>query len=657
MYKENRPVPTKPVIRLMAMLVVAILLAGPAAPHALAQPTARVSVLIAFTKQPGPAEQALVRGVGGEIKYTYHLVPAIAARVPESALDELRRNPNITAVEPDLEVQVVDAELDNTWGVKHIGAGTVHASGNGGAGIKVGILDTGIDTTHPDLNYDPTCSASFVTGETLMDGNSHGTHVAGTVAALDNDTGVIGMAPQATLCIYKVLNNSGNGNYSNIIAALERAVADGVQVTNNSYGGSADPGLTVRAAFDNAYATGVLHVAAAGNNGTPDGTGDNCIYPARWDSVIATAATTPSDTRASFSSTCSEVELAAPGDQINSTLPGGGDGLKSGTSMASPHVAGSVALVLAANPGWSNDQVRLQLQITAVDLGDPGRDAQYGYGLVNAQAATGVTNHSPLANDQAVMSAEDTTRAITLTGNDPDGDALTFSVVSAPSHGSLSGVAPNLTYTPTLNFNGPDSFTFKTNDGTADSNIATVSLTVSPVNDPPLANSQSVTTSAGTPLAIILSGSDVDGDALTFSVVSGPSKGVLSGSAPNLTYTPNSGFRGADSFTFTSRDGQVTSVAATISITVTDKVTISSAIYNSRKAQLTVQATSSAGSGMTLTATAFDAGGNALGSVVMSYKSGKYQGTISGLATKPFRVVVTSSGGGSASLQGGAIGG
>jgi subtilisin len=406
----------------------------------------KVKVLIAFTRHPGPAEQALVHSFGGDIKYTYDLVPAIAASVPEVALDGLRRNPLVISIEPDIEAHVVDAELDNTWGVERIGAGVVHAQGNRGVGVKVGILDTGIDLDHPDLAYDPSCSASFVEGETLDDGHSHGTHTAGTVAALDNDKGVVGVAPELTLCIYKVFSNSGSGDYSDIIAALERAVADGVQVTNNSYGSSADPGDTVNVAFDNAYAAGVIHVGAAGNYGNFFGTGENCIYPARWDTVIATASTTQSDTRAFNSSTCPEVELAAPGDQIYSTMPGGGYGYKSGTSMASPHVAGTAALVLASFPDWSNDQVRTQLQTTADELGDLGRDSWYGYGLVDADEAAASTNNPPVAYGQAVVTDEDTPVAITLMGSDPDGDPLTFSVVTGPFDGTLSGTAPNLTY-------------------------------------------------------------------------------------------------------------------------------------------------------------------------------------------------------------------
>src|SRR5205807_2286641 len=144
--------------------------------------------------------------------------------------------------------------------------------------------------------------------------------------------------------------------------------------------------------------------------------------------------------------------------------------------------------------------------------------------------------------------AEDTAKAIVLTATDVDGDTLTYSVVAGPTHGAVSGTAPNVTYTPAANYNGPDSFTFKAKDGTVDSNVATVTLTVTPVNDAPVATAQSVTTNQDTAKAITLTATDVDGDTLTYAVVTAPTHGTLSGVAPNLTYTPAAGYNGPDSF-------------------------------------------------------------------------------------------------------------
>ena len=136
-------------------------------------------------------------------------------------------------------------------------------------------------------------------------------------------------------------------------------------------------------------------------------------------------------------------------------------------------------------------------------------------------------NTPPVANAQSVSTPEDTAKGITLTGSDGDGDTLTYSVVTAPSHGTLNGTAPALTYTPSANYAGADSFTFKVNDGTVDSAPATVTITVTPVNDAPVANGQSVTTLEDTPKGITLTVSDVDGDPLTYSLVTGPFHGTL----------------------------------------------------------------------------------------------------------------------------------
>lgn len=366
-------------------------------------PDGLVKVLIGFKQKPGLAEQAVVQGAGGKIKYTYHLIPAIAASIPDTAIEALQKNPNITNVELDIMVYALDDELDNSWGVKRIGAGLVHDFGNKGVGVKVAIIDSGVDYGHVDLddNFETLLGYDFVNDDNdPMDDNGHGTHVAGTVAAEDNGdvmVGVVGVAPGASLYALKVLDSKGSGRYSDVIAALQWCVDHKIQITNNSYGSSGDPGVIVKEAFDNAYSARILHIAAAGNSGNSYGVGDNIIYPARYDSVIAVAATDKSDKRASWSSTGSDLELSAPGVAINSTLLGGGYGEKSGTSMASPHVAGTAALVIAA--GISD--VRAQLQNTADDLGAIGWDSKYGYGLVDADGAAGVK--TPLDTEAPVI--------------------------------------------------------------------------------------------------------------------------------------------------------------------------------------------------------------------------------------------------------------
>jgi subtilisin len=374
----------------------------------------KVKVFIGFTKTPGASEQALVRAFGGEIEYTYEIVPAIAAELPEQALPGLLRNPTVTIIEPVIEVYLItdpiyQQELDNTWGVKRIGAGSVHSDGRLGSGVKVAIIDSGIDNTHPELAGNYIGGYDFADKDNdPMDKDGHGTHVAGTVAAVRNGSGVVGAAPAAELYALKVFGDDGSGDYSAVIAALDWAVKNGIQVTNNSYG-SGDPGSTVKAAFDNAAAAGILHVAAAGNSGLPSGRGDNVGYPARFDSVLAVAASDSSDYRARFSSTGPAVELIAPGVSIRSTIPGGDYASYNGTSMASPHVAGVAALVWAAAPNLSPAGVRAILTDTAQDLGLLA--TQQGNGLVRA--------------DRAVAAA-------TGGGEDPDPVKHTLALVGYP---------------------------------------------------------------------------------------------------------------------------------------------------------------------------------------------------------------------------------
>jgi subtilisin len=186
-----------------------------------------------------------------------------------------------------------------------------------------------------------------------------------------------------------VLDDSGNGYFSDVIAALEWCVANGIHITNNSYSSSGDPGTIVRDAFRETSSAGILHVAAAGNSGNRFGLGDRIGYPAKYPTVIAVGAVNRSDSRASFSSHGPTLELVAPGVSIYSTIPGNGYASYSGTSMACPHVAGAAALLMEAGVehGLTTEEVRQTLIMTARDLGASGRDNLYGYGLIDAVMA------------------------------------------------------------------------------------------------------------------------------------------------------------------------------------------------------------------------------------------------------------------------------
>ena len=361
-------------------------------------PDGLVKVLIGFKEKPGPAQQAIVKGVGGKIKYTYHIVDAIAASIPEKAIDALQKNPNVRYVELDGQVFALEQILP--WGIDRIDAEVVHTSGppyNKGAGVKVAIIDTGIDEYHEDLNV--AGGESFVDyTSSYSDDNGHGTHVAGTVAAMDNDFGVVGVAPAADLYALKALDERGRGYVGDIVAAIEWAVDpnsdentdDRLDIINMSLGGGASD--TLEDACLSAYDEGLLLVAAAGNSGNPPGIGDNVGYPAAYESVIAVAATDQNDERARWSSTGPAVELAAPGVSIYSTYINDDYVFGSGTSMASPHVAGTAALVICSGVVRDEDykygianEVRELLSNTAQDIGLSIDER--GNGLVDAENA------------------------------------------------------------------------------------------------------------------------------------------------------------------------------------------------------------------------------------------------------------------------------
>ncbi len=193
---------------------------------------------------------------------------------------------------------------------------------------------------------------------------------------------------------------------------------------------------------------------------------------------------------------------------------------------------------------------------------------------VSVPAACAAENTPPVATDQSLSTPVDTALPVTLAATDANGDPLTFAVVSQPANGTLTGTAPDLTYTPAAGFTGSDSFTFTANDGTADSNVATITIQVgdAAVNTPPVASDQSLSTPVDTALPVTLAATDADADPLTFAVVSQPANGTLTGTAPDLTYRPAAGFTGSDSFTFTANDGTADSNVATVTIQVGDEV-------------------------------------------------------------------------------------
>jgi subtilisin len=339
--------------------------------------------IVVFRQTPGIAEMELVHGARGIVKRHYNLIPAMAVTLPDQSIEAIANHRTVAYVEPDGIFKASD-EYTDSWSVPHIRADVAHASGNKGAGVKIAVIDCGIDRTHEDLDDNYKGGYDFISNDTDPDDEtsiSHGTHVSGIIAAEANGIGVIGVAPEASIYAVKVLDGSGFGTLEDVIAGIEWAVDNGMNIANMSLEGPDFQSL--HDACDAAYAAGVLLVAAGGNT-----SGGEVKYPAAYSSVIAVTATDAGDQKAYFSPIGPALELAAPGNGILSTVREGNYAFLSGTSQAAPHVTGIAALFYAIdtvdlNDNGIQDEVRDMLKNSAIDLGEPGFDSTFGYGLVN----------------------------------------------------------------------------------------------------------------------------------------------------------------------------------------------------------------------------------------------------------------------------------
>ncbi len=340
-----------------------------------------------------------IERLGGRLIHQFGSVNAVAAELSADQVTALRADARVALVEQDpirepfmpLAMRKVTPSAETV----PYGIGMVEADQLSDATIanrKICIIDSGYDGTHQDLRPAPGSSVTGHdgnglgndTGEWFHDGRGHGTHVAGTISALHNDAGVVGVTGrnEIGLHIVKVFDERGTWAYgSDLVVAVEQCRAAGANVISMSLGGSEASSIE-QAAFDDAYAHGVLSIAAAGNWGE-----SWLAYPASYASVVSVAAIDESKTVAYFSQHNEEVEIAAPGVGVLSTTPGNGYEAWDGTSMATPHVSGVAALVWSTFPDCSAAAIRNALTASAEDLGAPGRDFHYGYGLVRAKAA------------------------------------------------------------------------------------------------------------------------------------------------------------------------------------------------------------------------------------------------------------------------------
>ncbi|PSP75826.1 peptidase S8 [Halobacteriales archaeon QS_1_68_20] len=307
---------------------------------------------------------------------------AVAGKFSDQAVEALENNPNVRYVETDGQMQALGHYNDYyPWGINRVDADVAHDYGYAGSGGDVAVVDTGIDAYHGDLQANLGNGADFTGSGSWNDDNGHGTHVAGTVGAVQNGSGVIGVGHEITLHAVKVLDSNGGGSYSDIADGIRWAADQGHDAINLSLGGGYSSAVrdAVRHAY---YNRGALVVAAAGNDGCYDCVG----YPAAHDEAIAVSAINQNDRLASFSSYGPEIELAAPGKDVWSTWPGDDYRQLDGTSMASPHVAGAGAHLMTV--GYNNTDARSRLNNTAENLGLASYEQ--GNGLVDVGTALGL---------------------------------------------------------------------------------------------------------------------------------------------------------------------------------------------------------------------------------------------------------------------------
>lgn len=393
----------------MKTLILALALLAPHAAHA-------QNRIVTFREGTSPAKKKwILESLGVTVKRDFDAVGAALIEMPWGQMDvtlqALAASAEVAAVEPDVvrkwiealppvdfampdlqqpevaeippfleEAAVETGEGEVPWGVERVKAPRAWSKATG-MGVKVAVIDTGIDLEHPDL--DVAGGVNLIAEDASpQDDHGHGTHVAGTIGAKANGIGVVGVAPDAQLYAVKVMDDKGRGPLSAIIAGLDWAVKNKMHVANMSLGGPS-PSPAMAAAVKRAEEAGVVVVAAAGNSGGEVG------YPAAYPETIAVAASDQEDAVAGFSSRGEAVDVIAPGVGILSTYPGSRLRELSGTSMAAPHVSGLVALCVELKGRMTSAQAKAQLKRSATPIAH--NPVLEGDGLVDGGRLIGET--------------------------------------------------------------------------------------------------------------------------------------------------------------------------------------------------------------------------------------------------------------------------
>ncbi|GAB1306512.1 minor protease Epr [Bacillus altitudinis] len=350
-----------------------------------AAPPKETDVIIVYKNQKG--KQTAIQE-SEKVNAQYIHLPAVAVTADEQAVTSLKKDPNIAYVSKNVRVKLAtatvkktaaatgqDALVQKSYNLQKLNVKQAIKEGVTGKNVKVAVLDTGI-FPHEDLKV--AGGKSFVDyTSSYKDDEGHGTHVAGTIGALNNDYGTVGVASGVKLYAVKVLDKKGEGDLYSLLRGIDWAISNKMDIINLSLGFE-DNIPILRSAVDEAYKKGLLVVAASGNDGKKNG----ISYPAAYNSVIAVSATTDKDKLASISNTGKGIEFSAPGENVISTYLKNEYWYATGTSQAAPHVTGMLALLKQLHPKKTNVQLRTLLRSYTVDLGAKGKDPQFGYGRV-----------------------------------------------------------------------------------------------------------------------------------------------------------------------------------------------------------------------------------------------------------------------------------
>ncbi|MEO5573966.1 MAG: Ig-like domain-containing protein [Gammaproteobacteria bacterium] len=532
----------------------------------------------------------------------------IAAIVRADVIPRLASQPGVAIVQLDQRLLAPAKTSGDSappeWNLGAVHADELWALGYSGHGVVVANMDTGVDPYHPDLNgkwrggnnswFDPHGQHS-----TPYDGDGHGTQTMGILVGGAAGGNAIGVAPDARWIAAKIFNDAGQAQLSDIHLAFQWLLdpdgnpntQDAPDVVNASWGLDGSLGtcaLEFSSDIQTLKAAGIGVVFAAGNSGPNNLTSGS---PANNPGAFATGAVDDTLVIADFSSRGPSAcdgglfpHLSAPGVNIRTAdLSFGGFPLYttlSGTSYAAPHTAGAMALLLGAYPAIGIAALESALTRSAQDLGQPGSDTDYGYGLVDVSAAYRLlltpTGGSPpaITSSPVTIATQGVLYNYTVTATDPDGGAPTYSLDTAPPGMSIAAGNGLIGWTPNASQVGNHPVTVRAQDVGGLFATQSFTVTVANVNDAPVALNDSYNVSAGARLNVAAPGvlgndGDMDGDALTARMVAAPIKGTLTLNANGaFSYTPKPGYSGTDSFTYQAHDGALHSITATVTLTV-----------------------------------------------------------------------------------------